>query len=54
MASLWALPLIVVQGYFVAFLFMVVHETAHKTAFRSRGAQSRIRSSVVIRDRTAL
>jgi fatty acid desaturase len=26
----------VVQGYFVAFLFMVVHETAHKTAFRSR------------------
>jgi fatty acid desaturase len=33
---LWALPLIVVQGYFVAFLFMVVHETAHKTAFRSR------------------
>jgi fatty acid desaturase len=33
---LWALPLVVVQGYFVAFLFMVVHETAHKTAFRSR------------------
>ena len=33
---LWALPLIAVQGYFVAFLFMVVHETAHKTAFRSR------------------
>jgi fatty acid desaturase len=33
---LWAIPLIVVQGYFVAFLFMVVHETAHKTAFRSR------------------
>ena len=33
---LWAMPLIVVQGYFVAFLFMVVHETAHKTAFRSR------------------
>jgi fatty acid desaturase len=32
----WAIPLIVVQGYFVAFLFMVVHETAHKTAFRSR------------------
>ena len=26
-----------VQGYFVAFLFMAVHETAHKTAFRSRG-----------------
>jgi fatty acid desaturase len=33
---LWALPLMIVQGYFVAFLFMVVHETAHKTAFRSR------------------
>jgi fatty acid desaturase len=32
----WALPLIAVQGFFVAFLFMVVHETAHKTAFRSR------------------
>ena len=26
-----------VQGYFVAFLFMAVHETAHKTAFRGRG-----------------
>ena len=33
---LWAIPLMVVQGYFVAFLFMVVHETAHKTAFRYR------------------
>ena len=33
----WAVPLIFVQGYFVAFLFMVVHETAHKTPFRSRG-----------------
>jgi fatty acid desaturase len=32
----WAVPLIVAQGYFVAFLFMVVHETAHKTAFRHR------------------
>lgn len=32
----WALPLISVQGFFVAFLFMVVHETAHKTAFRGR------------------
>ncbi|PDT90224.1 fatty acid desaturase [Bradyrhizobium sp. Y36] len=34
---LWALPLMMVQGYIVAFLFMAVHETAHKTAFRSRG-----------------
>ncbi|MBR1268410.1 fatty acid desaturase [Bradyrhizobium sp. AUGA SZCCT0222] len=32
----WALPLIVVQAYLVAFLFMPMHETAHKTAFRSR------------------
>lgn len=35
--ALWALPLMAVQGYLVAFLFMAVHETAHKTAFRSRG-----------------
>ena len=34
---LWALPLMAMQGYVVAFLFMAVHETAHKTAFRSRG-----------------
>ncbi|WP_375158613.1 fatty acid desaturase [Bradyrhizobium sp. RDT46] len=34
---LWALPLMAVQGYVVAFLFMAVHETAHKTAFRGRG-----------------
>lgn len=33
---LWALPLMVAQGFFVAFLFVVMHETAHKTAFRSR------------------
>ena len=32
----WALPLIAMQGYFVAFLFMIVQETAHKTAFRDR------------------
>jgi fatty acid desaturase len=32
----WTLPLIALQGYFVAFLFMAVHETAHKTAFASR------------------
>ena len=32
----WALPLMMVQGYMVAFLFMAVHETAHKTAFKSR------------------
>src|ERR1700722_20104760 len=32
----WALPLLAVQGYFVAFLVMAVHETAHKTAFQNR------------------
>jgi fatty acid desaturase len=32
---IWTLPLMVVQGVFVAFLFMAVHETAHKTAFAS-------------------
>jgi fatty acid desaturase len=32
----WALPLVAVQGYFVAFLFSAVHETAHKTAFQNR------------------
>ena len=35
--ALWAMPLMVAQGYVAAFLFMAVHETAHKTAFRSRG-----------------
>ncbi|HLG81725.1 MAG TPA: fatty acid desaturase [Bradyrhizobium sp.] len=34
--AFWALPLMALQGYFVAFLFMAVHETAHKTAFASR------------------
>ncbi|MGJ4912154.1 fatty acid desaturase [Bradyrhizobium sp. HKCCYLS2033] len=33
---LWALPLLPVQGVLIAFLFMAVHETAHKTAFDSR------------------
>lgn len=33
---LWAVPLMLVQAYFMAFLFMPMHETAHKTAFRSR------------------
>ncbi|MBS0221886.1 MAG: fatty acid desaturase [Proteobacteria bacterium] len=32
----WALPLIVCQGFLVAFLFMALHETVHKTAFRTR------------------
>jgi fatty acid desaturase len=33
---LFAVPLILVQGYLVSFLFMPVHEAAHKTVFRSR------------------
>lgn len=36
--ALWALPLMMAQGFFVAFLFMAVHETAHKTAFLNRTA----------------
>ncbi len=32
----WALPLVVCQGFLVAFLFMALHETVHKTAFRTR------------------
>ena len=32
----WALPLLPLQGYFIAFLFMPLHETAHKTAFDNR------------------
>jgi len=35
-ATAWALPLIVVQGYMVAFVFCALHETAHRTAFRTR------------------
>jgi fatty acid desaturase len=33
-----AVPLIVLQGFFVAFLFMAVHEAAHKTIFTGRVA----------------
>ena len=36
--TLWALPLMMAQGFFVAFLFMAVHETAHKTAFLNPAA----------------
>jgi fatty acid desaturase len=32
----WTVPLIALQGYLVAFLFMAVHEAAHKTVFTSR------------------
>ena len=32
----WAVPLAVVQGYLLAFLFTTEHEMAHHTAFRTR------------------
>jgi fatty acid desaturase len=35
-ATLWVLPLIVLHGYALAFLFCPFHEAAHRTAFRSR------------------
>ena len=35
-STVWALPLIVVQGYMLAFIFCALHETAHRTAFRTR------------------
>ncbi|MET0970942.1 MAG: fatty acid desaturase [Tardiphaga sp.] len=34
----WTIPLMLLQGYLVAFLFMAVHEAAHKTVFTSRRA----------------
>jgi fatty acid desaturase len=33
---IWTIPLIAIQGYLIAFLFMAVHEAAHKTVFTSR------------------
>ncbi|HZE34992.1 MAG TPA: hypothetical protein VE482_00720, partial [Candidatus Eisenbacteria bacterium] len=35
-ATWWVLPLMVAHGYVLAFLFCAFHETAHRTAFRSR------------------
>lgn len=34
--ALFAVPLMIVQGYLIAFLFMAVHEAAHKTVFTTR------------------
>ncbi|MBC7905797.1 MAG: fatty acid desaturase [Rhodospirillaceae bacterium] len=34
--AVWAVPLLIAQGWLVGFLFMPLHETAHKTAFESR------------------
>lgn len=36
LGTVWAVPLTLLQGWFIAFLFNVVHETAHQTAFRTR------------------
>ena len=33
---LFAIPLMIVQGYLIGFLFMPMHEAAHKTVFRTR------------------
>jgi fatty acid desaturase len=35
-ATLWVLPLLLVHGYVLAFIFCAFHETAHRTAFRTR------------------
>src|SRR5215471_1177072 len=35
-ATLWVIPLLIAHGYALAFLFCAFHETAHRTAFRSR------------------
>jgi fatty acid desaturase len=36
LGSVWALPLTVLHGYLIAFLFTAEHEAAHQTAFRTR------------------
>jgi len=33
-STAWALPLVVVQWYMLAFIFCALHETAHRTAFQ--------------------
>jgi fatty acid desaturase len=35
-ATLWAVPLTIVHGYVLAFMFCAFHEAAHRTAFRTR------------------
>jgi len=35
-STLWVGPLVILHGYALAFLFCPFHETAHRTAFRSR------------------
>src|SRR5688500_18281511 len=35
-STVWVVPLMVLHGYALAFLFCALHETAHRTAFRTR------------------
>jgi fatty acid desaturase len=35
-ATAWAVPLLLAHGYVLAFVFCAFHETAHRTAFRTR------------------
>lgn len=35
-ATAWAVPLLAAHGYVLAFVFCAFHETAHRTAFRTR------------------
>jgi fatty acid desaturase len=35
-ATFWVLPLLIAHGYVLAFIFCAFHETAHRTAFRTR------------------
>ena len=35
-ATLWLVPVLVAHGYVLAFIFCAFHETAHRTAFRTR------------------
>ena len=35
-STVWAVPLVVVHGYVLAFTFCAFHEAAHRTAFRAR------------------
>ena len=38
--SAWGVPLMLIHGYLLAFLFSILHETAHQTAFRTRAINS--------------
>jgi fatty acid desaturase len=35
-STVWVVPLVILHGYALAFLFCLLHETAHRTAFRTR------------------